>query len=97
MDRAGDEIDVGLGIAVAPEDHHGCGARIDLERRSEVFGNAVGHHLDLGVMRPLAEIANTERRLPDEFISPAGNNITDAFIEYALPLIGGPLPQYVRL
>jgi 6-phosphofructokinase 1 len=49
------------------------------------------------VLRPLAGIANTERRLPDEFISPAGNNITDAFIEYALPLIGGPLPQYVRL
>ncbi len=49
------------------------------------------------VPRPLAGIANTERRLPDEFISPEGNNITDAFIEYALPLIGGPLPQYVRL
>jgi 6-phosphofructokinase 1 len=49
------------------------------------------------VPRPLAGIANTERRLPDEFISPEGNNITDAYIEYALPLIGGPLPRYVRL
>lgn len=45
---------------------------------------------------PLSEIANTERLLPDEFINPAGNNITDAFIEYALPLIGGPLPVYFR-
>jgi 6-phosphofructokinase 1 len=49
------------------------------------------------VPRPLAGIANTERRLPDEFLSPNGNDITDAYIEYALPLIGGPLPQYVRL
>ena len=48
-------------------------------------------------LRPLSDIANTERRLPDEFINAEGNNITDAFIEYALPLIGGPLPQYVRL
>jgi 6-phosphofructokinase 1 len=48
------------------------------------------------VFRPLSGIANTERRLPDEFISPEGNNITDAFIEYALPLIGEPLPRYVR-
>ena len=46
---------------------------------------------------PLDQIANTERKLPDEFINAAANDITDAFIEYALPLIGGPLPQYVRL
>ncbi len=46
---------------------------------------------------PLSAIANTERLLPDEFINAAGNNITDAFIEYALPLIGGPLPAYFQL
>ena len=45
---------------------------------------------------PLAEIANTERLLPAEFLDPAGNNITDAFIAYALPLIGGPLPAYFQ-
>ncbi|MDQ2808245.1 MAG: diphosphate--fructose-6-phosphate 1-phosphotransferase [Chloroflexota bacterium] len=46
---------------------------------------------------PLTAVANTERLLPDEFITPAGNNITDAFIAYALPLIGGPLPAYFQL
>ncbi len=46
---------------------------------------------------PLTAVANTERLLPDEFITPAGNGITAAFIAYALPLIGGPLPAYFQL
>jgi len=45
---------------------------------------------------PLTAVANSERLLPDEFITPAGNGITDAFIAYALPLIGGPLPGYFQ-
>lgn len=43
---------------------------------------------------PLGAIANTERLLPDAFIAAAGNDITAAFVDYALPLIGGPLPRY---
>jgi 6-phosphofructokinase len=46
---------------------------------------------------PLQDIANTEKRVPPEFISPEGNFVTSAFVEYALPLIGGPLRQYARL
>jgi 6-phosphofructokinase 1 len=46
---------------------------------------------------PLALIANTERLLPDEFISPEGRSITPAFRRYALPLLGDPLPEYGRL
>ncbi len=45
----------------------------------------------------LAEVANQEKLLPDEFLAPSGNDVTDAFIRYASPLIGGPLPPYVRL
>jgi 6-phosphofructokinase 1 len=45
----------------------------------------------------LANIANVEKHLPLEFLNPAGNFITQAFVDYALPLIGGPLPQYVEL
>ena len=45
----------------------------------------------------LAKVANVEKLLPDEYLSPAGNDVTDAFIAYARPLIGGPLPPYVRL
>jgi ATP-dependent phosphofructokinase / diphosphate-dependent phosphofructokinase len=45
----------------------------------------------------LENIANVEKHLPAEFLNPAGNFVTQAFIDYALPLIGGPLPQYVEL
>jgi 6-phosphofructokinase len=48
-------------------------------------------------LAPLESIANVEKHLPVEFMNPAGNFVTQAFIDYALPLIGGPLPQYVEL
>lgn len=48
-------------------------------------------------LAPLAEIANCERRLPPEFIAPEGTMVTEAFREYALPLIGPPLTRYPRL
>jgi 6-phosphofructokinase 1 len=46
---------------------------------------------------PLAVVANEQRRLPDEFVNEAGNGLTSAFVEYATPLIGEPLPKFVRL
>jgi 6-phosphofructokinase len=45
----------------------------------------------------LAEVANQERLLPDEFLSPSRNDVTAAFTRYAAPLLGGPLPPYARL
>lgn len=48
-------------------------------------------------LAPLDRIANAERKVPDEFIAPEGNDITDAFLAYARPLIGPPLPPYARL
>jgi 6-phosphofructokinase len=45
----------------------------------------------------LAKVANAERLLPDEFLSPSGNDVTAAFTAYARPLLGGPLPPYARL
>jgi 6-phosphofructokinase 1 len=46
---------------------------------------------------PLSAIANAERRMPPEYINETGNHVTAAFVSYALPLIGGPLPEYARL
>jgi len=46
---------------------------------------------------PLEKVAHVVRRMPLEFLSPAGNDVTAAFLEYARPLIGGPLPAYFRL
>lgn len=44
---------------------------------------------------PLQEVANRERLLPQEFLGDGG--VTPAFITYATPLLGGPLPEYVDL
>ena len=46
---------------------------------------------------PLAEIANLQRLLPDEFIAEDGHSLTAAFAEYAQPLLGDPLPEYASL
>jgi 6-phosphofructokinase 1 len=46
---------------------------------------------------PLAKVANEQRRLPDDFINTNGNGLTPAFVTYATPLIGEPLPDFVRL
>ncbi|HLE77874.1 MAG TPA: 6-phosphofructokinase [bacterium] len=46
---------------------------------------------------PLEQVANRIRPVPDEFIAAAGNDVTPAFVEYAAPLLGGPLPPYARL
>ncbi len=39
----------------------------------------------------IAGIANAENKVPDEYISKDGNDITDKFIEYAKPLIQGEI------
>ncbi|HEY8476116.1 MAG TPA: 6-phosphofructokinase [Chloroflexota bacterium] len=46
---------------------------------------------------PLTVVAGQARHLPDDFIAPSANDVTAAFVEYARPLIGGPLPPYARL
>ena len=45
---------------------------------------------------PLAEVANAEKTFPPEWIGD-GNRIADEFFDYALPLMGGRLPQYAIL
>lgn len=44
----------------------------------------------------LRNVAKETRSLPDEFITPEGNNVTEAFVRYALPLVG-ELPENCRL
>ena len=42
-------------------------------------------------------VANEQRLLPDEYLDANGTGVTAAFREYALPLLGDPLPAHVRL
>jgi 6-phosphofructokinase 1 len=37
---------------------------------------------------PLAEVANSERTFPKEWITAEGNDVTDEFVRYAKPLVG---------
>ncbi|MBR6322400.1 MAG: 6-phosphofructokinase, partial [Lachnospiraceae bacterium] len=54
---------------------------------------------------PLSEVANFEKKVPLEWINETHNGVTQAFIDYALPLIQGAperpteqsLPRYAKL
>lgn len=54
---------------------------------------------------PLTATANTEHKFPLEWITPDGAGITEAFADYAMPLIQGEpdyawengLPRFARL
>ncbi len=46
---------------------------------------------------PVENIAAVEHYLPANFINDKGNFVTDDFISYAKPLIGGPLPVFARI
>ena len=45
----------------------------------------------------LEEVALRTKRFPEAFINKQSNYVTDAFLKYASPLIGGPLPEYAHL
>ncbi len=68
------------------------GQMVTLVRRSDApYRCATG-------LAPLATVANQSRELPAEFIGPdAAEPITAAFVRYAQPLLGGPLPHYTWL
>ena len=51
--------------------------RTDRENYTVTYGKA-----------PLAEVANSERHFPTEWISADGSDVTDEFVRYARPLIG---------
>jgi len=54
---------------------------------------------------PLSEVANTEKKVPRDWINAEGNGVTEKFIEYALPLVEGEnvgpknngLPRFAQL
>ncbi|MBN1891539.1 MAG: 6-phosphofructokinase [Clostridiales bacterium] len=44
---------------------------------------------------PLDEVANTEKKVPRDWITPAGNFVTEDFVDYALPLIQNETKQQI--
>ena len=53
------------------------------------------YEIDFGTIS-LSEVANHERPMPDNFITPDGFGVTEAFLDYISPLIG-ELPKYTSL
>ena len=45
----------------------------------------------------LEQVANKQRLMPDEYLDASKTMVTQAFFEYARPLIGDPLPEPARL
>lgn len=45
----------------------------------------------------LDQVSDSARRLPDEYLNEAGTHISQAFLDWAKPLIGGAMPEYVVL
>ncbi len=54
---------------------------------------------------PVSEVSNREKKVPENFISPAGNDVTESMMEYLEPLIQGEspvlfengIPRHIRL
>ncbi len=77
------------------------GLQTILDGKSDTMVTLIRHsepqyHCTTG-LAPLVEVANVQRLLPDDFLDETRTMMTRAFYEYALPLIGEPLPVYATL
>ena len=58
-------------------------------------GNGANYKVEL-FRTELKNVAEKTKSMPDEFINAEGNGVTGAFIEYAMPLVGGlPKTEYL--
>jgi len=76
-----------------------CGRHAVQDAMEEVSGSVAIKRLGSGAdyavelfRTELGDVAEKTKSMPDEFINAKGNGITEAFIEYAMPLTGG-LPK----
>jgi len=59
------------------------------------LGNGSDYKVEL-FRTELSNVAEKTKSLPDEFINADGNGVTEAFVEYAMPLTGGlPKTEYL--
>jgi len=88
-DREEAEAVGSAGLEAALRGVSGC--MISIVRSSEEYGYSVSYET-VGIQ----VIAGGERRVPREFINERGNNVTDACLEYLLPLIQGEASLCMR-
>jgi 6-phosphofructokinase len=89
----------GLRSSVDAQEARACGREAVKLAMSEINGSVAMKRLGNGqnyavelFHTDLANVAEKTKPMPDEFINADSNGITDAFIEYAMPLTGG-LPK----
>jgi 6-phosphofructokinase len=95
-----DEAETAGRVAVESAVRGETGKMVAFERASEN-----GHYVCRTKLIPLTDVANAEKKVPMDWITPDGNFVTDNFIDYVLPLIQGTperptvdsLPRYARL
>jgi 6-phosphofructokinase 1 len=58
--------------------------------------NEPAYHCTTGLTE-LAQVANAQRLLPGEYMDESKTMVTQAFYDYALPLIGDPIPDHAKL
>ncbi len=61
-----------------------------VRKPSKIYGCTTG-------LTELEKVANATKVMPRDFINKEGNGMTQEFRKYAMPLVGDPLPEYVKL
>jgi 6-phosphofructokinase len=95
-----DEAEMAGRVAVESALAGETGKMVAFERANEN-----GHYVCRTKLIPLTDVANAEKKVPLNWITPDGNFVTDDFIDYVLPLIQGAperptvdsLPRYAHL
>ena len=67
------------------------------DRNGSVAIRRIGHYAIDIVLQPLEAVAAKTRVMDDAFIAAAGNDVTEAFLDYLRPLLGSGLPQAAQL
>jgi 6-phosphofructokinase 1 len=86
---------VGLRSSVDAQEARACGREAVKLAKEHISGSVAIRRLGSGkdyaidlFLTELNNVAGGTKSMPDEYINAEGNGITEAFIEYALPLVG---------
>ncbi len=89
----------GLQSAVDADEARQCGRQAVMYAMEHTSGSVAIRRLSSGTdykvelfRTELSSVAEKTKSMPDEFINAEGNGVTEAFVQYALPLTGG-LPK----
>ncbi len=83
------------GLVARLAEESASGYVVSLNRADEGRGER-GYKVNEATLR-LEQVEEFPRTMPDEFLTPNGTNVTEAFLEWARPLAGGALPEYAAL